>query len=215
MAGLPAPKVKWYNEANTMEVTEWNAGVVDAGSYSRPDDPTIPDDPNFPSTFLIWNNRYDPVSNPTGNTKDVSDMLNVTITTLSLVRDANGNIDPNLSYQPTGGVADKTQAVVQVIFFDSSKNNGQGEWGTYDSNNVWRPNTWREIGGNDKCPVVVCAGSAGNPPAYNTISGKANTGNVNVDKQNYAKVKMRLYVKPTALAGKIEWITRVSYTYEG
>jgi hypothetical protein len=208
---LEPPKVKWYSELTpTIEATEWNAGVVDAGSYSRPDDPTTPDDATFPSTFLVWNNRYDATSNPTGNTTAVSDMTNVTITTLSLVRDVNGNIDPNLSYQPSGAVAGKTEAVVQVVFFDSSKNSGAGQWGTYDSTNTtWKPTTWREVGGNDKSPVVSMSGAKG------TIQGLANTANLATDKANYAKIKMRLYVKPNATAGKVEWITRVSYQYQG
>ena len=222
---LSPPKVKWYNAesyivgsttipANTQEQTEWNVGVVDAGSFSLPDDPTIPDDPNKPpTTFLIWNNRYDAVSNPTGNVEAVSDMTNVTITTLSLVRDANGNIDPNLSYQPSGVVADLrpsvNEATVQVIFFDSSRNNGAGEWGTYDDEGNWKPNTWKDIGGNTRAVVVSMSGAKG------IIKGSPNNASLVADKANFAKVKMRLYVKPHATAGKVEWITRVSYQYEG
>ncbi|MCG8500580.1 MAG: hypothetical protein MJB12_09265 [Firmicutes bacterium] len=207
---LEPPKVKWYNEANTLEQTEWNVGVVDAGSYSRPDDPNASDDPTYPSTFLIWNNRYDAGSNPAASTTDVSDMTNVSVTTLSLVRDANGNIDPNLSYQPAGPVAGQQEAVVEVIFYDSSKQGGAGEWGTYDeTDTVWQPNTWREVGGNNKSPVVAYSGAKG------IIAGTANSANLTTDKANYAKTKMRLYVKPNATAGRVEWITRVSYQYEG
>lgn len=223
---LSPPKVKWYNAesyivdsttipANTQEQTEWNVGVVDAGSYSLPDDPTIPDDPNKPpTTFLIWNNRYDAVSNPTANAEAVSDMTNVTITTLSLVRDAEGNIDPNLSYQPSGVVADLrpnvNEATVQVIFFDSSKAGGAGQWGTYADDGVtWQPNKWKDIGGTTKAIVVSMSGAKG------IIKGLANTASLATDKQNYAKVKMRLYVRPNATAGKVEWVTRVSYQYQG
>ena len=207
---LEPPKVKWFNEANTIEQTEWNAGVVDAGYFSRPDDPTIADDVNYPSTFLIWNNRYDATYNPNGATTDVSDMTNGWITTLSLVRDVNGNIDPHLSYQPSGAVAGKTEAFVQVIFFDQSKNGGAGEWGSYASDDLtWNPLTWKEIGGNDKARVVSCSGLKG------TIKGTMNSASLATDTANYSKVKMRLYVRPNATAGKVEWITRVSYQYQG
>ena len=219
---LSAPKVNWYNELNTVQQTEWNAGIVDAGYYSRPEDPTVPDTEAFPSTFLVWNNRYDPSgtgngTNPTGNTTAVSDMTNVWITTLSLIRDINGNIDPNLSYQPGGtpgsaqnAVAGKEQAFVEVIFWDSSKSGGAGQWGSYGSDDAtWQANTWKEIGGNDKARVVSASGAKG------TIKGIANTANLTADKTNYAKIKMRLYVRPNATAGKVEWITRLSYQYQG
>ena len=210
---LGVPKVKWMNESNTLEQTEWNVGVVDAGTYSRPDDPTVSDDPTYPSTFMIWNNRYDASSNPDASTTAVSDMTNVTITTLSLVRDINGNIDPNLSYQPTGQVAGASstrEAEVQVIFWDSTKSGGAGQWGNYDSANTnWLANTWRTIAGNDKSPVVSCSGVKG------TIKGSINSANLITDKANYSKVKMRLYVKPNATAGLVEWLTRWSFQYVG
>lgn len=217
---LGVPKVKWYDELNTNPQTEWNAGVVDAGYYSRPDDPNIED--TVPSTFIIWNNRYDPISggqgtNPDANTVAVSDMTNVWITTLSLVRDVNGNIDNNLSYQPGGAagsaanaVAGKEQAWVEVIFWDKSRNGGAGEWGSYDTDDTtWKPTTWKQIGGNDKARVVSCSGAKG------IIKGSTNTGSLITDITNYSKVRMRLYVRPSATAGKIEWITRVSYQYQG
>lgn len=217
MAGLAPPKVRWFNEANTAEVTDWNVGVVDAGMFSRKDDPTIPDDVSYPSTFLIWNNRYDAAANPEGQTTDVADMTDVRITTLSLVRDGSGNIDPNLSYLPEGPVAGKEQAFVQVIFFNGARNGGVGEWGSFDSEGVWKSGAlgWREIGGDDRCPIVVAAGTAGTPAKSDTISGKKNAGNLTTDKQNYCKAKMRLYVRPTANAGRCEWLTRISYKYTG
>lgn len=208
---LGQPKVRWYDANNAQAVSEWNAGVVDAGYWSRPDDPTVADDPLFPSTFLIWNNRFDAALNPDGATTDVNDMTNVTITTLSLVRDTQGNIDPNLSYLPGGAagtpqnaVAGKEQAIVEVIFYDSSK----PEWGSYDTDGLtWRANTWRPVGGNDKTYVVSASG------AKATLKGTKNNASLTVDKANYSKIKMRLHVLSNATAGKVEWVTRCSYQY--
>jgi len=101
------------------------------------------------------------------------------------------------------------EATVQVIFFDSSRKSGAGEWGTYDDEGNWKPNTWKDIGGNTRAVVVSMSGAKG------IIKGSPNNASLAANKANFAKVKMRLYVKPHATAGKVEWITRVSYQYEG
>jgi hypothetical protein len=236
------PLIKWYNESNQTEITNWDAGVVDAGFYSRPEDPTQPDSSEFPSTFLIWNNR--------GGTENISDATNVKITTLSLVRYPDtGEIDPNQSYLPTGPVAGsdtERQAEVEVIFFDSTKLSNAGQWGTYNVSNQWvgwdpaqqkwgiynqdgsfvgwaAPGAigWRKIYGDNRCPVVVASGivtrttpAGGQETKYDILSGALNTGNAVTDKTNYSKIKMRLYVKPNASAGRVEFVVRVSYQYD-
>jgi len=58
---MPAPVVSWWNSANSAQVTQWNAGTVDAGSTSAD------------TSLLVWNNR--------GGATAVSDMTNTTITT--------------------------------------------------------------------------------------------------------------------------------------
>lgn len=58
---MPAPIVSWYDSTNTTQQTQWNTGVVDAGT-------TGPD-----TQFLIWNNR--------AGTTAVSDMTSCTMTT--------------------------------------------------------------------------------------------------------------------------------------
>ena len=208
MAEAPLPR--WYNLDGTL-ATQFDAGHVDAGSKSFPDGKPLTDpdpDPSRPCTFEIWNNRKTSGGdNDNANTVARDDMTNVTITALSLVRDGNGDIDDNLSYLPTGIVADSNpanrQIDFQVIFYDGSNN----QWGNYDdTNTTWQQNVWRTVAGDDRAPVVSVSGVKG------TLSGATNDGTTS-NTANFARVKMRISVKPSAPAGKIEWITRVSYSY--
>ena len=90
----------------------------------------------------------------------------------------------------TGPVASKSDAVVSVSF------NNNGTW-----------TDWQEIGGGVAANVIAANGVVG------TISGAANTADVNTDKANYARIRLRLFVKPTAVAGQVQWITRITYNY--
>ena len=178
---LSQPVVSWFDDTNTFQRTEWDAGIVDAGGES-------------PATiFLVWNNRNP--STTVANTA-IADMIDVTITTKSYPAGDN-----------TGVVATKSDAVVYVQFFDSTKPSG-GEWGSYkEATGVWTKDWWEDIGGDDTTPVVSCAGG------FKTISGAANYRDANVDKANYAKVKLKLAAKGSAGAGQVEWLTRIAYRY--
>lgn len=177
MASLP-PIVQWWDEAETAQQSQWDAGVVDAGSDS------------LPTVFHVWNNR--------GGSSAVSDMINVDLT----VRDING--------QTTDlRVAGQSEAIVYAQFFDSSKLSGAGQWGAHNEDtSVWEGDYWRALRHDDACPVVSCSGE------QRKILGQANSGNFNTDKGNYAKIKLKLYAKPTAGAGPVEWLTRISYQYQ-
>lgn len=96
----------------------------------------------------------------------------------------------SLTGDNTGPVASKSDAIVEVSIFDGT---------------AW--SAWEEIGGTDTCALKSASGVAG------TISGAVNSGNKATDKANYADIKLRLHALPTALAGQIEWLTRVSYQY--
>lgn len=209
MAESPLPR--WYNLDGTI-ATLFDAGHIDAGSKSFPDGKPLTDpdpDPSRPCTFEIWNNRKTS-GGDNDNAQSIArdDMTNVTITTLSLVRDSiTGEIDDNLSYLPTGIVADtlaaNRQADFQVIFYDAVLD----QWGNYDpTNTTWQQNVWRTVAGDDRAPVVAANGAKG------VLSGGTNDGTT-TNTANYARIKMRLAVKPSAPAGLIEWITRVSYSY--
>jgi len=210
---LEAPIVTWYNgesfkdindnviPPNTQEMISWNAGIIDAGSASRSANVNEPDPEYYPCTFLIWNNRG-------GNTR-VSSMLSTQISTLSLVRTSQGDIDPVNSYKPEGVVAGgqtdpQKRASVEVIFYDNVK----GQWGTFNQAGTWRPNEWATIEGGVKVDVVSASG------VKNVISGNVNDGSLSAT-ANYSKVKMRLVVRQNVQAGKVEWFTRVSYNYDG
>jgi hypothetical protein len=253
------PIIRWYPDAQSgssvSEVSNWDAGVVDAGSYSRPEDPTISDgavNPSLPSTFTIWNNRHDSALNPSGNSVAVLTAKNIKMTTLSLVRDGGGSIDISQSYLPSGPVAaavegsgsGQRQATVQVIFFDTTKKSGAGQWGGYNSSNEWvgwdpdeadplkkwkiynQAGTflrqagvnelgWRDIYGDTRAKAVVASGSYGSPESLvDSLSGEINTASISTNKSNYTRVRLRLRVHPLASAGKVEWFSRISYTYD-
>jgi hypothetical protein len=93
----------------------------------------------------------------------------------------------------SGPVATKTDAIVEVSTYDGAS---------------W--SEWQEVGGSASTVTLVNAsGDVG------TIYGTGNDGNplTVATKKNYARVKLRLYVLPTAPAGAISWKTRVSYQY--
>jgi hypothetical protein len=210
---LEAPIVSWYNgesfknesdvtiAPNTQEMSSWNAGIIDAGSSSRSVSLDDPDPEYYPCTFLIWNNRG-------GNTQ-VSSMQSVQISTLSLVRDGQGDIDTTNSYKPEGPIAgpsndENKRGHVEVIFYNQVENG----WGVYGQGGTWKPGEWATIEGGVKVDVLSASG------VRNIISGAVNAGNIDAS-ANYSKVKMRLVVNPDAQAGRVEWYTRVSYNYDG
>jgi hypothetical protein len=208
------PVVVWYSEDNTVERTILDFGTVDANSFKPLSaDPDTPDDPAYPTTFLLWNNRYHAVDNPTANTVAVADMESTTVKVLSLVRDGFGDIDPNLSYQATGPVAGgalEREANLSVIFYDSTRLSGSGQWGSMAANGTtWTASTWKDISGTIATPVISYSGANG------VISGGMNTANPGVNTANYSKMKFRIFVKPEASAGLAEFIVRVSYSFTG
>lgn len=160
---MPAPVPQFWKGDNSAILTSWDAGIVDADSYSEEIE------------VLVWNNRGSP-GNPTS---DVSDMTNVFITT------------KNIDGTDTGPVATKEHAIVEVKTYDGS------EW-----------SDWQEIGGSSSTVQLISA--SGIP---GVISGAGNEGDAGVNLANYARIRLRLHVLPTAPAGQISWKTRVSYQY--
>lgn len=176
MASIP-PIVQWWDEGETAQQSQWDAGVIDAGSES------------IPQTFHVWNNR--------GSSTAVADMINVDIT----VRDADG--------QSTDlRVAGQTEAIVYVQFFDSTKGTS-GQWGGINPDtSVWEENYWTALKYDTAVGVISASGLS------RRINGSANTANIDTDKVNYAAIKLKLYAKPTAGAGQVDWLTRISYQYQ-
>jgi len=158
---MAQPIISWYNADDSI-CANWDAGIVDADSYSDVKE------------VYIWNNR-----GPIGTA--VSDATNVFITT------------KNTDGTDTGPVATKSSAVVEVATFDGAN---------------W--SSWQEVGGSSSTVTLVnSSGETG------VLRGNANNGDKNDTnaKKNYARVRLRLHVKPEAPAGPISWKTRVSYQY--
>ncbi|MGG4144845.1 hypothetical protein ABEW34_17150 [Paenibacillus algorifonticola] len=72
---MATPIVQWFDITNTQQKTEWQIGVVDAGSVSEV------------TTFLIWNNK--------GGSGILSDMTNCTITTKDVLGSNTGEVVTN------------------------------------------------------------------------------------------------------------------------
>lgn len=142
------------------------------------------------TVFHVWNNR--------GRSEDVAHVINADLT----VRDSSGGINDLR-------VAGQVEAVVRAQFFDKSKNSGAGAWGAINpATGVWEDNYWTELIHNNPKPIVACSG------ALRTLSGTANTADLETDIENYSKIKLKLYAKPDAGAGEIQWITRITYQYQ-
>lgn len=168
-----APITQWWDENETSQQSQWDAGVVDAGSES------------VVTTFHLWNNR--------GNSSTaVSDMINVDIT----VRDINGQTQ-DLS------IAGQTDGIVMCQFFNATTN----KWGAY-VDDVWTVDAWAELIYTNPQPVVSANGTK------RTISGAVNNGSASADTSNFAAIRLKLFAKPTATAGQVSWLTRVSYQYQ-
>lgn len=72
---MDRPLVQWFDVTNTQQKSEWQIGVVDAGSVS------------VATTFLIWNNK--------GGTVAISDMTFCTITTKDVLGSNTGEVVTN------------------------------------------------------------------------------------------------------------------------
>lgn len=153
---MPAPIVSWYSGDNSIQITQWDIGTVDAGQSSQAKE------------ILIWNNR--------GGTSDVSDMTSTTITT----KDSSGG--------NTGELVTNTWIECKVV----SKNETD----------------FSKIGG-----TVTRSLKAEDPSvADGTIKGGANDGSLTAT-ANYCRIMLRATVPPTATAGLVSFLTRVSYQY--
>jgi hypothetical protein len=155
---MPAPVVSWYNTENTVQVTQWDIGTVDAGSVSDP-----------PFGVLIWNNR--------GSAEPVSDMTSTTITTKDQSGDNTGELVENTWIQA------KVNSLAEATFSPMG--------GT----------TTRALKADDS---NVASG---------IIKGTVNDGTVENSRVNFCDVSLRASVPPTATAGLVNFLTRVSYQY--
>lgn len=142
------------------------------------------------TVFHVWNNRANSVA--------VADAINVDIT----VRDING--------QTTDlRVAGQSEAIVSVQFFDNTRSGGVGQWGSNRiDNGLWEADHWRALRHDQSAPVVSASGQS------RRLSGAANSANLITNRANYSRIRLRLYAKPTAGAGMVEWLTRISYQYQ-
>lgn len=86
-------------------------------------------------------------------------------------------------------------------------------WGYYDDSGNFVIDGYKEVGGAVSVPLNSYAGTKGTlkgdwNAAYNTHSLRMENL-----KDNYAKVKLIVVVKPTATAGQLDFYTRATYSY--
>jgi hypothetical protein len=155
---MPAPIVSWYNTDNTVQVTQWDIGTVDAGSVSEP-----------AFGVLIWNNR--------GGEADVSDMTSTTITT----KDSSGGNSGEL---------------VENVWIEAKVNS-------------LAEATFSPMGGLTTRALKADDSNV----ASGVIKGTANDGTKENARGNFSDVSLRANVPPTATAGLVNFLTRVSYQY--
>lgn len=168
----------------------WDLGTVRAGNEATVDE-TL-------QTFYIWNNK--------GGSDVVQNMTNCELT----VRDGNY---PDGSYQE--GTANSplvTERWVEARSFKSVK----------DSTGTETPSAWTGIGLDISGQIAkidfeaLGDGTTSSVDSFgaNEISGAINTGafDSETDKNNYAKIQLRLKVPAAAEAGEVAFIARIYYS---
>ncbi|MEC0276790.1 hypothetical protein [Peribacillus frigoritolerans] len=181
---MPAPVVSWWNADNTTQQTRWDIGTVDAGKISAA------------TTFLVWNNR--------SGASDVSDMQNATITTKAADTTDTGELVLNrwievkvkslgegsvnkIGYNAT---ATPPGPVTRRVATTSSTTNADG---------TFTPGV---------APHAV-------DPVVGTVDilGVKNSGDIASAKGNFVELVLQANVPTNASAGKVDFLTRISYQY--
>lgn len=86
-------------------------------------------------------------------------------------------------------------------------------WGYYDNSGNFIIDGYKEVGGMNSVPMCAYSGVKG------TLKGDWNAANNNHElrmanlRNNYAKVKLIVIVKPSATAGQLDFYTRATYSY--
>lgn len=193
MASLE-PIVSWYptdkaGVPSSEQVTEWDIGVVDAGSIS-------------PVTeFYIWNNK--------GGTVDVADMISCWITTKGTDGGDGSGIGTE---QDNIVVRDKwVQACIKSFGDNPLVEDNWTPIGGATTKSIGAAKIWTDNDGDPGTPMII----ADNTGKNTVISGKINDGDYQKTNNiaNFAKVALRVKVPSGAKAGVIEWYTRVSYSF--
>jgi len=169
---------------------QWDIGVVRAGNEATVDE-TL-------QTFYIWNNK--------SGVTAVQNMTNCELT----IRD--GNYTDGSYHEGNADSPLVTGRWIEARTFKSVK----------DSTGTETPSSWTPIGLSDLGAIAkinfeaLGDGTTGSVDTFqaNEISGAVNTGTFDsqTDKNNYAKVQMRLKVPADAEAGEVAFIARIYYS---
>lgn len=166
----------------------WDMGIVRAGNEATVDE-TV-------KTIYLWNNK--------GGVAQAQNMTNVEIT----IRD--GNTTDGQFHEGNADSPLVTQRWVECKTFKSVK-------GSTETGSAWTPIGLAE----DKTIAKVALEALGNATLAsvdsfnkNEISGAINGGTftAEADKNNYAKLQLRMKVPAEAEAGEVSYIARVYYS---
>lgn len=196
---MTAPLLSWTTPDGMSQVTNFDLGIVDAGSMSGEFE------------FLLWNNRrlvgvINPALGQEYGATDVSDVEDLTITTKDSTGGTASEVVLGKWLHVTAPEQDGTDwfpvgydSVLNVDVRHAIESNGITTY-TYDGDiapTVSQPNTGDHISSNGTVSLL----------------GVANSGELDESKGNYIKVKFRASVPGTAIAGIKQFLIRASYKY--
>lgn len=196
---MTAPLLSWTTADGLSQVTNFDLGIVDAGSMSGEFE------------FLLWNNRrlvgvVNPAVGQEYGATDVSDVEDLTITTkdstggtasevvLGKWLQVNAPDQDGANWFPVG-----YDAVMSTDVRHAVGSTGQTTY-TYDGDvtpTVSEPNVGNHISTNGTVSLL----------------GVANDGTIANSKGNFVRVKFRASVPGTAVAGIKQFLVRSSYKY--
>lgn len=195
---MSSPILSWTDATGTAQVTNFDMGVVDAGTVSKEFE------------FILWNNKRIPGSNnPTTNKEygatDISDVEDLTITTKDITGGTSSEVVTNRWIAVN--VPDKDSQWLRVGYDTVTKNDvrlsvestGTTEY-KYDGDmsvTNSTPNTGDHTSVNGRVSLL----------------GVANDGTLLKSKGNFIRLKFRAEVPGTATAGIKQFLVRASYKY--
>lgn len=187
MATLSNPMISWRKGDNSADMASWSLGTIDAGATSIVTSET---------NILIWNNYNN-------STTDVKTAYDCKLGTT----DINGTIND---------VALPTPDIVKLAWTEvQDTGNGDTGWHSVGANASLTDFQRYQICANGDTVNVdgtYSASPTGDPTYPYPILGVKNAGNMD-DKANYAKIKLRTNIPPTAGSGTFQFLVKLWYSH--
>lgn len=160
---MPNPIITIMNSSNSTAVSEWHLGTLKS---------TVPSDI---LSINVWNNK--------GGAVDVSDLVDVVITTVNI----------------NGGNTDEEAVVNKWTYACVTATATAGSDGV---------KKFTQIGGDTGTPVAA-DGVSGNDLTNHVIKGTANDGTSANSRKNFASIKLKVIPPVNASAGSHRWRVKI------